>query len=95
VTTAGGPNGGNDAALLSRERDHVFKALGDDALSGPAILRRMTGRPTEPSDQRLLYPALHSLEAGFKIQAAWRSDGDGTRHRVYRKRRLLPMPRGL
>lgn len=94
MTTAGRPNGGDDDALLSRERHNVFEILGDDALSGPAILRRMTVRPTEPGDQRLLYPALHSLEAGFKIRAEWRSDADGARHRVYRKRRLLPKPWG-
>ncbi|HEX7497927.1 MAG TPA: hypothetical protein VF344_05630 [Candidatus Limnocylindrales bacterium] len=92
MTTAGGPNRGGDAALLSRERDHVLKTLGDDALSGPAILRRMTGRPTEPGDQRLLYPALHSLEAGWALRAEWVTDTGGRRRRTYRRRRLPLLP---
>jgi hypothetical protein len=91
MTTAGGPNGGNDATLLSRERDHVLKTLGDDALSGPAILRRMIGRPAEPGDQGLLYPALHSLEAGWALRAEWATDAAGKRRRTYRRRRFLPI----
>ena len=38
----------------------------------------------------LLYPALHSLEADWKLQAMWLSDANGVRRRIYRKRRLLP-----
>jgi hypothetical protein len=46
--------------------------------------------PAKPGDQSLLYPALHSLEAGWTIQATWQSDAGGANHRTYRRRRLLP-----
>ena len=87
------------SARLARERERVLEALDGEALSVPAILRRMAERSTggeagalhgaEASDQSLLYPALHSLEADWKLQARWLSDANGVR-RVYRKRRLLP-----
>jgi hypothetical protein len=89
---------------LTHERKRVFEALDGVALSGPAVFRRIrersawpegeAGHGMEPGDQSLLYPALHSLEAGWKLQAAWQSDASGTKHRTYRKRRLLPRPLG-
>lgn len=95
---------GEASARLARERERVLEALDGEALSVPAILRRMNERSTraevgtehgaEPSDQRLLYPALHSLEADWKLQAGWLSDANGMRRRIYRKRRLLPRQLG-
>ena len=91
---------GEGSARLACERERVLDALGGEALSVPAILRRMNERSTRaevgashgagPSDQSLLYPALHSLEADWKLQARWLSDANGMRRRIYRKRRLLP-----
>jgi hypothetical protein len=64
---------GERSARLACERERILEALDGEALSVPAILRRMNERSTgaevgaehgvEPSDQSLLYPALHSLEA--------------------------------
>jgi hypothetical protein len=93
---------GEGAKPLADERKRVLEALDGVTLSGPVVFRRMRGRsngagaldagPAQPGDQSLLYPALHSLEAGWKIQATWQSDAGGTKHRTYRKRRLLPRP---
>jgi hypothetical protein len=82
-------------APLARERGLVLEALDGDVLSGPAIAHRLgssagAGRTTEPADQALLYPALYSLEARWKLQAEWLPGADGVRHRTYRRRRLLP-----
>ncbi|MGD0863637.1 MAG: hypothetical protein ABSA21_12940 [Candidatus Limnocylindrales bacterium] len=85
---------------LADERKRVLAAvkdLGCELLTGPVIFRRMHERSTEarpeagpnPGDQSLLYPALHSLEADWSVQATWLSDANGIRHRTYRKRRLL------
>ena len=89
---------------LAHERKRVFEALDGEALSGPVVFRRIrersawpegeAGHGMKPGDQSLLYPALHSLEAGWKLQATWQSDASGTKHRTYRKRRLLPRPLG-
>jgi DNA-binding PadR family transcriptional regulator len=85
---------------LADERRQVLAALEGEALSGSAVFRRIRERSAEgeaapgesgqSGDQSLLYPALHSLEAGWKIQARWQSDAGGTKHRTYRRRRLLP-----
>ena len=85
---------------LTHERKRVFEALDGVALSGPVVFRRIrersawpegeAGHGMEPGDQRLLYPALHSLEASWQLKATWQSDASGTKHRTYRKRRLLP-----
>jgi hypothetical protein len=93
---------GEGAKPLADERKRVLEALDGEALSGPVVFRRIRERSAwpegearhgmEPGDQSLLYPALHSLEAGWKIQATWQSDAGGTKHRTYRKRRLLPRP---
>jgi hypothetical protein len=73
---------------LAAERIQVLAAIaaieGSDP-TGPAIARMI-----RPGDQSLLYPALHSLEAEWKLQATWLVDADGTLHRTYRRRRLLP-----
>jgi hypothetical protein len=45
---------------------------------------------SEPRDQSLLYPALHSLEADWRLEAAWLPDAGGVRRRTYRKRRFGP-----
>ena len=90
---------------LADERQRVLDAVEDldgGVVTGPVIFRRMHERlidaePGErpeagpnPGDQSLLYPALHSLEADWRVQATWLSDANGIRHRTYRKRRLLP-----
>jgi len=90
---------------LAGERKRVLDALRGEALTGPAILRRMSERSTaadagaagraEPGDQSLLYPALHSLEADWRLEATWLPEAGGVRRRTYRKRRLVPhLPRG-
>ncbi len=81
-------------------RRQVINALGDDVMTGPAIFRRIRERSEEvstasgdgvqPNDQSLLYPVLHSLEAGWKLHATWQSDASGASRRTYRQRRLLP-----
>ena len=91
---------GEKSARLACERERLLEALDCETLSVPAILRRLDERSTGaevgaeygagPSDQSLLYPALHSLEANWRVQARWLSDTNGRRHRIYRKRRLLP-----
>ena len=87
---------------LADERKRVLEELGTEPLSGLAVFRRIRERSAggeaeagesaqaHSGDQILLYPALHSLEAGWKIQATWESDAGGTKHRTYRRRRLLP-----
>jgi hypothetical protein len=95
---------GEGAKPLADERKRVLEALDGEAPSGPVVFRRIRERSAwpegeagygmKPGDQSLLYPALHSLEAGWKLQAAWQSDAGGTKHRTYRKRRLLPRPLG-
>jgi hypothetical protein len=95
---------------LAGERKRVLDALRGEALTGPAILRRMSEPPTaaeagsaggakpggarraasEPADASLLYPALHSLEADWRLEAAWLLEAGGVSRRTYRKRRLVP-----
>jgi hypothetical protein len=90
---------------LADARERVLVAVDEldgGAATGPAILRRMHERLTDTEhgerlgadpnsgDQSLLYPALHSLEADWRIQARWLPDANGIRYRTYRKRRLLP-----
>jgi DNA-binding PadR family transcriptional regulator len=82
-----------EAAALADKREEVLHAidlLGQQRPTGPAIYRRMLDRPDPSTDQSLLYPALHSLEADWQIRADWVPDAGGVRHRTYRKRRLLP-----
>lgn len=102
MSRADGPNAGKGAIPLARERNRVLEVLGRETLTGSVVFRRMRERSNgagaldaskaHPGDQCLLYPALHSLEADWKIQATWQSDAGGTKHRTYRKRRLLPRP---
>jgi hypothetical protein len=104
MSRADGPNAGKGAIPLARERNRVLEALGRETLTGSVVFRRMRERSNgagavnaghaQPGDESLLYPALHSLEAGWKLQATWQSDAGGTKHRAYRKRRLLPRPLG-
>ena len=78
-------------ASLADERRRVLEALGGDALTGPAIFGRIdAGRLAHSGDQAHLYPALYSLEAGWRLRAAWRPGPDGVRHRTYRRRSLIP-----
>ena len=82
---------GKADAPLAAARKRVLRAISNpeqEALTGPAILRLET-EPRTPADERLLYPALHGLEADWKVQAAWVTDADGIRHRTYRTRRPL------
>jgi hypothetical protein len=97
------PNDFRDAKPLAETRKRVLKALGRDSLSGPGISSRLYETPGEtgeaadasrPHDESLLYPALHSLEASWTLQAIWVSDASATRRRTYRRRRFLPIPRG-
>ncbi len=91
---------GDRATVLAHERKQILGALDGDALTGPDLFRRVRQRsvradagaagPAKPCDQSLLYPVLHSLEADWKLQAAWQSDAGGASHRTYRRRRLLP-----
>jgi DNA-binding PadR family transcriptional regulator len=93
---------GEDAKPLADERKRVLEELGNEPLSGLAVFRRMRGRSAGgeaevrdgagPGEQRLLYPALHSLEAGWTLSAEWVTDAGGTRRRTYRRRRFLPIP---
>ena len=76
------------AAALKRALETV-DAAAPEPLTGPAILK-LEGEPPAPVDERLLYPALHALEADWKIRAEWATDAQGVRHRTYRMRPLLP-----
>jgi hypothetical protein len=83
-------------APLAAARKRVLRAIdnpGQEALTGPAILR-LEAEPRTPADESLLYPALHGLEADWKIEAGWVTDVRGVRHRTYRRRRL-PSPTSL
>jgi hypothetical protein len=93
-------------ARLAAELERVLYALDGDAMTSSAIAHRMRDRPTEAGtetasraaagDQRLLFPALHGLEADWRLQAKWLPDANGVSHRAYRKRRLLPhLPRRI
>jgi DNA-binding PadR family transcriptional regulator len=86
---------------LEQQRRLVLAVVaGQDggALTGPAILRRLGEQSADgPADdggavtnESLLYPALHGLEADWTIRAEWQVGSDGVRHRSYRARRLLP-----
>jgi hypothetical protein len=98
------PNARNGATPLADERKRLLEALGCEVMPGSVVFLRMRGRSNgagaldasqaHSGDQSLLYPALHSLEARWKIQATWQSDAGGTKHRTYPKRRLLPRPLG-
>jgi hypothetical protein len=97
----GSARSGAPDAPLAAARKRVLTAISDpgqEVFTGPAILRHL-GRlraetapvdPPTPGDQSLLYPALHGLEADWKIQADWVTDGAGGRHRTYRIRHILP-----
>ncbi len=100
MSRSDGSGAGRDGTLLALQSNRVLEALDGEVMTGPAIFRRISERSEEdsaasgdgvqPNDQSLLYPVLHSLEAGWKLQAAWLSGPDGTKHRAYMKRRLLP-----
>jgi DNA-binding PadR family transcriptional regulator len=91
---------GGSAMPLANERRRVLEALGDEAMTGPAVFRRMrersigdatgVGDGVQAGDQAFLYPALHSLEADRRLQATWLPDAGGGSRRAYRRRRPLP-----
>lgn len=93
---------GADAGELAAERRRLLQALDGEVMTGPALFRRIRERSAETEtetgvghavakdDESLLYPALHGLEASWRLQAAWLADPTGKRRRIYRKRRLLP-----
>jgi hypothetical protein len=98
-------DGSGGVASFANERKRLLAAVEDldgANATGPVIFHRVHERLTDtepeeppeagpkPGDQSLLYPALHSLEADWMVQATWLSDADGIRHRTYRRRRLLP-----
>jgi DNA-binding PadR family transcriptional regulator len=81
-----------EARALAAERRQVLEALNGGALTGPAVMRRISetsGAAAAPGDESLLYPALHSLEAEWRLTATWQSDAQGKPRRSYRRRRLL------
>lgn len=88
-----GPAGGDTPLAAERKRAlEAVASLGDAGATGPVVFRRMQGQAGHGpavGDQSLLYPALHGLEADGEVRAAWTSDADGARHRVYRRRRFL------
>jgi DNA-binding PadR family transcriptional regulator len=91
---------------LAAERRQVLAAVASFATiegsdpTGPAIARRLgirsTGakpgaeQPANAGDQSLLYPALHSLEAAWRVRATWLPAPDGSLRRTYRERHLIP-----
>ena len=95
---------GKAAEPLADERKRVLEELeklANEPLTGLAVFRRMRGRSAgseagagdraRPGDQGFLYPALHSLEAGWAVRADWVTDAAGRRRRTYRRRRFLPI----
>lgn len=82
-------SGAGDAPLAAA-RKRVLRAMctrAEEALTGPAILK-LEADPRAQRDESLLYPALHGLEADWKVQAGWVTDARGIRHRTYRTRRI-------
>jgi DNA-binding PadR family transcriptional regulator len=75
---------------LVAERHQILAALAADSLASSAIARRLPA-PSADSDQSLLFPALHSLEADGRLTAEWRLGTDGRPRRTYRRRRLIPV----
>lgn len=64
----------------------ILGALADGELYGYEIAQRLgtrTGGVVAPSEGSL-YPALHRLEAGGAVTAAWRPGDRGPRRRYYR-----------
>lgn len=74
---------GPDRSELAEQRRRILAAVGTEPLSGPAVLR------LSAADERLLYPALHRLEAEWKLRATWQPDEVGRPRRVYRRRTPL------
>ncbi len=99
---SGADGRGVEARELAAERTRVLRALDGEAMTGPAVFRRIRersagtqagtdiGQSVAKDDESLLYPALHGLEASWRLQAAWSSDASGKKRRIYRRRRLLP-----
>ena len=75
-------------AILLRMGEPPTAAEGDSA--GGAQSGDSEPGGAEPADASLLYPALHSLEADWRLEAAWLPKAGGVRRRTYRKRRLAP-----
>jgi DNA-binding PadR family transcriptional regulator len=88
-----------DTPALAAQRRSVLDALSnaaDDPLTGRAISRLIgSSGDRVAGDDRLLYPALHGLEASGKIRAAWLPGPDGRLRRMYRMRPLWPPISGL
>jgi DNA-binding PadR family transcriptional regulator len=70
---------------LAVERHLVLEALADDSLTSSAVARRL-GAVSAERDDRLLFPALHGLEADGGLTAKWQPGSDGLPHRIYRRR---------
>jgi len=88
----------SDTQALAAQRRSVLDALSEAAgpLTGRAISILIGGSDDRiAADERLLYPALHGLEASGKIRAAWLPGPDGTLRRTYRMRPLWPPISGL
>ena len=73
---------------MDAERRRVLEALGDGCLTSSAVARRLRTESTQGA-QKLLFPALHSLEADGRLTAGWQTGEDGLARRTYRKRHLL------
>ena len=89
----------HDTPALAAQRRSVVDALSkaaDGPLTGRAISTLIGSSDDRlAGDERLLYPALHGLEASGKIRAAWLPGPDGTLRRTYRMRPLWPPISGL
>jgi len=88
-----------DRPALDAQRRSVLDALSkaaDGQLTGRAF-SGLIGSSADrvAGDERLLYPALHGLEASGKIRAAWLPGPDGSLRRTYRLRPSWPPISGL
>ena len=93
------PHRSDGPASLAAQRRSVLDALSLAAggpLTGRAISSLIGSSDDRVAgDERLLYPALHGLEASGKIRAAWQPGPDGRLRRTYRMRPLWPPISGL
>jgi DNA-binding PadR family transcriptional regulator len=89
----------SDTPALAERRRSVLEALSKSAgnpLTGRAISSLIgSSGDRVAADERLLYPALHGLEASGKVRAAWLPGPDGRLRRTYRMRQSRPPFSGL
>jgi DNA-binding PadR family transcriptional regulator len=80
---------------LRRRALGAIEDLDGATATGPAVLCRLRSHSTEAdavagADEPGIYPVLHRLEADWQVRATWQIGADGTPHRTYRRRRLMP-----